>query len=271
MIRSLSAIVALAGCYSPPQPDCGFICGPGGACPASYTCASDHHCQRDGAPTLDCGPAPIDALMIDAPTPPKITFMAPMPGDTGIPVDLLPDAQFDQFITAGPHDMYLMNGATMVAGIANADSGVAIVFIPDAQLPPLAHLTVGITSGVTGAQDGLAAAPSEWSFDTEADHVAPRPKSSTPKNNDVGVPVTTGIRVRFDEAVNGVDTTSFTALDGSTPVVATIAALDARTYELRPVSSLTASSAITVSLGSGITDVYGNALFPTSFRFTTGP
>ena len=59
-MRAWIIFVVLAGCYSPPEPDCGFVCGPGGACPADYTCASDHQCHRNGAAaslTPDAGAA----------------------------------------------------------------------------------------------------------------------------------------------------------------------------------------------------------------------
>ena len=68
----------IASCYNLPEPQCGFICGPNGACPSDYTCAADHHCHKNGAPdSLVCGTpdaavdgppdAPLDAPMIDAP------------------------------------------------------------------------------------------------------------------------------------------------------------------------------------------------------------
>ena len=47
----------LAACYDVPSPDCGYVCGPGGACPDGYICASDGICHRDGAPgNLVCAP-----------------------------------------------------------------------------------------------------------------------------------------------------------------------------------------------------------------------
>jgi hypothetical protein len=52
---ALALLVALAGamvaaCYEVPRPDCGFVCGPDGACPDGYACASDHTCHRAGTP-----------------------------------------------------------------------------------------------------------------------------------------------------------------------------------------------------------------------------
>jgi hypothetical protein len=68
----------VAACYDVPAPDCGFRCGPDGACPDGYRCATDGVCHRSGAPanlvcaTVDAAPpidAPIDAIdaEIDAP------------------------------------------------------------------------------------------------------------------------------------------------------------------------------------------------------------
>jgi hypothetical protein len=54
-----SALVALAfpSCYDIPRPECGFRCGPSGACPEDYTCnESDGRCHLDGSsPQLVCG------------------------------------------------------------------------------------------------------------------------------------------------------------------------------------------------------------------------
>src|SRR5512144_1161541 len=56
LVAVTGAIVA--ACYEIPKPDCGFVCGPANACPDSYTCGSDHHCHRIGAPAnLVCNPA----------------------------------------------------------------------------------------------------------------------------------------------------------------------------------------------------------------------
>ena len=69
-LASMSVVLA-AGCYHPPEPDCGFFCGPGGACPEDYACVtSENRCHRAGAPAdLVCpaGDAAIDAPHADAP------------------------------------------------------------------------------------------------------------------------------------------------------------------------------------------------------------
>lgn len=60
------SIAAACACYTPPEPACGFICGPQGECPADYTCAAaDRRCHRDG--TTETCPSGIDAAAGDAP------------------------------------------------------------------------------------------------------------------------------------------------------------------------------------------------------------
>ena len=65
---ALSALLscALPACYDVPQPQCGFRCGPDGACPEDYTCSpADGRCHLDGSPaSLVC--AASDAGVDDA-------------------------------------------------------------------------------------------------------------------------------------------------------------------------------------------------------------
>jgi hypothetical protein len=268
LLAVVASLGAAAGCYSPPEPDCGFACGPGGACPADYTCAADHHCHRDGTPaSLNCGPPPVDA----GPDSPHVAMLSLTPADgaTNVAVDTLLQAFSDQVLQGNP-------GLTLVSslGVSVAvtgryvSSGMGLEFTPATQLLPNEHYTATISPDVVG-QQGALLSQYEWSFDTGADTVVPHMQSSDPAANDTGVAVTTGIRVTFDEPVTGVDATSFTATDGVTPVVGTVSVITPRIYELRPASSLTAASTITVSLGGAIMDTSGNALAPVSYSFTT--
>ena len=67
---ALTVLVALVGaivaaCYEVPRPACGFVCGPDGACPDGYACASDRYCHAAGSPDgLVC--AHPDAAVPDA-------------------------------------------------------------------------------------------------------------------------------------------------------------------------------------------------------------
>jgi hypothetical protein len=64
---ALAAGLGAPACYDEPRPDCGFRCGPGGACPEGYTCEpTGGRCRRDGAPAaIVCAP-PDAALPPDA-------------------------------------------------------------------------------------------------------------------------------------------------------------------------------------------------------------
>jgi hypothetical protein len=67
LVGALGATGAIvASCYDLPQPDCGFVCGPSGACPDGYSCASDQRCHRLGAPAGLICPSP-DAAIDAAP------------------------------------------------------------------------------------------------------------------------------------------------------------------------------------------------------------
>jgi hypothetical protein len=98
---ALGAALALGGalagaiipaCYEIPRPACGFLCGPGGACPDEYRCAADMYCHRnDTAPDLVCT-RPDAALPVDA-TGDDVPADAP---------DAAPDAPIDAAIDAPP-------------------------------------------------------------------------------------------------------------------------------------------------------------------------
>jgi hypothetical protein len=86
---ALLAAAIAASCYDVPEPDCGFICGPSGACPGGYTCADDHYCHRDGTPAgLVCASAdaaqPIDAAVTDAAADAAIDAAPDAPVDAAI-------------------------------------------------------------------------------------------------------------------------------------------------------------------------------------------
>jgi hypothetical protein len=94
---AIALLVLLAGmifaaCYDVPAPDCGFVCGPNGACPAGYLCAGDHHCHRIGAPAdLVCS-APDAATPSDAR---DAAVDAAVDAMSDAPVDAMSDAAVD--------------------------------------------------------------------------------------------------------------------------------------------------------------------------------
>ncbi len=88
----------IASCYSLPEPQCGFLCGPNGACPADYTCAPDHHCHKNGSPeSLVCGTpdaavdAPPDTASADASTDAAADATTDAPPDDAMTDGAAPD------------------------------------------------------------------------------------------------------------------------------------------------------------------------------------
>jgi hypothetical protein len=274
LIGFLACLGAAAGCYSPPEPDCGFVCGPGGACPADYACASDYHCHRNGAPaSVSCGPPPADAaIVVDAAPAPQIVSVTPPNDATGVSVDTPIQVFTDQRLQGTPalSVLYNSNGTAVIGYSRFTADGMGIEFICQYQLKPNHRVVVSIAPGIDSL-DGVPLASYLWGFDTGADVVPPHLRESFPAAGDTDVPVTTQISVTFDEVVTGVDLTTFTALDGATPIQATLYLADISTYELRPVSSLSPGSTITVSLSGAIQDMFGHPLAPTTFTFTTAP
>jgi hypothetical protein len=61
-IRLGILLVAASACYSPYEPDCGFVCGTGGVCPDDYTCNSaDNVCHLTGtSANKQCSNAPVE-------------------------------------------------------------------------------------------------------------------------------------------------------------------------------------------------------------------
>ncbi len=265
----VASCVAAAACYSPPEPDCGFACGPNNACPADYTCAADRHCHRNGTPAgLVCA-AP-DAG-VDGPAAPRVLATEPSDHMTGVAVDVVPTAVIDQAVTGVDDTSVTMTGSggTAVAGHADAPTGtMAIRFRPTLQLPGNVTYTVSISAAVLGST-GVPLGPYSWSFTTGADVVPPHVVFVDPAPGATGVGAGTAISIDFDEVVMGVDTTSFTITDGVTPVAGAISTTGGHSYVFTPATALAATTAYTVDLSTAIHDAAGNALVDYSFMFTT--
>jgi hypothetical protein len=95
----------IPGCYEIPRPACGFLCGPGGACPDQYSCAADMYCHRNGtAPDLVCAHADA-ALPVDATADsPADAADAAIDAAPDAPVDASPDAPIDADLDAPADD-----------------------------------------------------------------------------------------------------------------------------------------------------------------------
>ena len=264
-----ASCLAAAACYSPPEPDCGFACGPNNTCPADYACAADRHCHRNGAPaSLVCGTLP-DAA-VDTPAAPRVLATEPANNTTGVAVNVVPTAVIDQAIVQfDPLDVDMTDaGGAHVEGHGDAPTGtMAVRYLPSYQLAANTKFTVTISSAVLATSGPVG--PYAWSFTTGGDNIAPHAVFVDPAPGATMVGTGTVISVDFDEVVTGVDTTSFTVTDGVTPVVGTITTTGGHSYVFTPAAPLAALTAYTVDLSAAIHDSTGNALVDYSYMFTT--
>ncbi|HEY1552753.1 MAG TPA: Ig-like domain-containing protein [Kofleriaceae bacterium] len=265
-------VVAIAvgiSCFATPEPNCGFVCGSGGACPDDYTCASDSVCHRLGSPpstvcTGDGGLA--DAAILS----PNVTGTMPMNGATGVSRTGPISATFDQAIvdsTVGMQSFIVedANDVSQLGTFVFDDSTMTVTFQPT-MLPPGAVITVMVTGNITSSQ-GAPVNPLTFSF-TTIDDEPPTLVSSNPFDGATAVADTSLITITFSEPVTGVDTTSFSPASTMGAIAGTISGSGA-TYQFTPTAGLPAASAITVTLSGAIQDLAGNPLQPVSFGFTT--
>ena len=147
----------IAACYSPPQPDCGFVCRRGGECPSDYFCAPDGICHRNGtSATAACAidaridsPRPIDAPPPDADvTPPGVFGTSPVDGATGVPTSTVITVQFNEPVGGVDNTSFLVSsGPTAITGLIQPVDPLNWTFQP-ASLPANATINVELTSAI---------------------------------------------------------------------------------------------------------------------------
>lgn len=166
------SLVLVAACYSPPRPDCGFICGPGAACPADYHCATDGHCHLDGSSDASrCADAgvpdslPIDAAMADT-TPPHVLSTNPANNEMNVPLDRIITVAFDEAVINVPTSL-LVTATTGLPGTVTAISSAIYTFTPDAPWPAATTIDVTVTATVMDLSGNPLPAAYDFSFQTQ--------------------------------------------------------------------------------------------------------
>ena len=170
-LASSLAITALAACYSTPQPDCGFLCGPAGECPDNYQCGSDNVCHRAGSPaSLVCGvDAAVDSPRPDADvTPPTLTSSTPAANATGVAASSAITIVFSEPVIGVDTSTFRVDAAgSAIGGPVTSSSPTTYTFTPSAPLTANATITVTLLAGIhDGAGNVLAPAPTTFSFQT---------------------------------------------------------------------------------------------------------
>ena len=143
-VASLFALAVgtiVPACYSPPQPACGFVCGPGGACPENYTCAPtlDNRCHLDSLPMTSCEivDAGVGVEGVPGDAPPDA------PPDVFEPIDAMPDGMVDGPVVDGP----VVDGPVVDGPLPDAavDSAVTPDAMVDAAVTPDAMVDAAVT------------------------------------------------------------------------------------------------------------------------------
>jgi len=177
---------------------------------------------------------------------------------------------FDEPVTVDASSFTLtsMGGTPVPATIVISMGGRTASLRPDPDLLPITPYTATLTAAITDSSGNvLVGAPMSWSF-TTGDPIAPRVVSI---DLATGVPVSSTIKVQFDEPVLNVTTASFT-VNGSA-ITGTIAMSAGDTIAtFTPDAALPASATITVILTIDVQDLAGNPLMaPVMFSFMTAP
>jgi hypothetical protein len=173
--RILAICLALVtACYSPQQPDCGFVCARG-ECPSDYFCAPDGICHRNGtSPTTSCAidarvdsPRPIDAPLPDADvTPPSVLTTLPQANATNVPTSDVVRVQFSEPVLGVDVTNFRLSTSTasIPGGISPSDPR-NWTFIPQSLLPASTLIFVELTSTIND-YSGNALIPHSFTFTT---------------------------------------------------------------------------------------------------------
>ncbi|MDQ3336683.1 MAG: Ig-like domain-containing protein [Myxococcota bacterium] len=269
------ALVAV-GCYDAPQPDCGFRCGPAGACPSDYSCGADNRCRLNGSsPTLVCA-TPDAAIPPDAYSP-GIVFASPAAGSSASPSSTI-RVGFDVDVTG------ITTSSFRVTQVAGAPVPGSVLYDPGTRtatftgtegLPPNTQITVMLTAEISDPLSGRPLMPTTYMFSTSADTEPPTVEFTTPSNGATGVSVGTNVSFTFSEQVTGIDISTVNLIETAStqPVAGSVTYnMTLRTATFNPLDQLVPNLGYSARLLSGITDVSGNALpTPQTSTFMTGP
>lgn len=214
-----------------------------------------------------------------APAPaPAVTSVSPAAKATAVAAGTNVTATFStavQGVSAGTFVLRNAAGNSIAATVTYNATTLTATLDPAASLAPDASYTAILTGGASAIRDaaGTPLASTSWTFTTGP---APTVTSYSPGSNALLVRRSSSISATFSEAVQGVNTTTFTLKNPATgAVVAATAYRNGTTNQwiLDPRETLAAKTRYTVTLTggtSGIRDLAGNPLASRSWQFTTG-
>ena len=212
-------------------------------------------------------------------TPPVVNSTTPAANATGVAVSANLTATFSEPIdatTLTAATFTVTQGSTPVAGAVTYVAGTSIAtFTPTSPLSFNTAYTANLSTGIKDlAGNGLAAAKT-WSFTTAPvpDTTPPAVASTNPATGATSVALNATVSANFTEALDPttVTNTSFTLMQGTTPVLGAAVYGPGITATFTPASPLSSNLQYTATLSTSIKDLAGNALAGAFvWSFTTG-
>jgi methionine-rich copper-binding protein CopC len=208
---------------------------------------------------------------------PSIAGSAPANNASNVAINTKVRLAFSEPINPASLNVTADDGSPLAGTTAYDDATASALFTPAANLPGNTTVNISVAAGLMDLEGKATAMPLTISFQTVAnsaqDVTAPTVMSSSPANNATGVPATQVISVQFSEAMlPSTVTAANVALkrhsDGSGVWAALAFDASSDRLTLTPGDRLKGGVQYDVVLGSGLTDLAGNALTATTLTFT---
>lgn len=202
---------------------------------------------------------------------PAVSSVSPVPGASGVALDVKPSATFNQTVSSSSVVFELKDwaGTTVAGSIAHDPSTNTSTFNPVSALKYGTAYTATV-SGVRNASGQAMSSPYSWSFTTMAAPVAPAVSSVSPVNNATNAAVSTKPVVMFNQAVTGSSIVFSLRDSGGTPVSGSLTydtAANSATFS--PAADLAYGTTYTATV-SGASNTSGQAMTaPHSWVFST--
>ena len=205
---------------------------------------------------------------------PQVVAVSPANGLQQVPINALITVQFNEPVNSESlSQVTLSAGGGQAVGTQNSLSNAnqTLSLVPLVTLAANTQYTLNIT-GVTDLV-GNPMTPFTSSFTTGlVDFSQPVVANVFPANNTAGVLTTAIIQLQFSKFMNAltINSSTFTVLNGSTPIAGTIAVSPDGTIAIfTPSSALLTSTVYTVRATSSIVDLEGQALASFQSSFAT--
>ncbi len=225
------------------------------------------------------GPPPGDT------TPPSLTARTPAVGATGVAVGSDVTATFNEALAAASVTTSSVTlaptggGAAVPAAVSLGSGGTVITLNPTADLAAGTQYTATLSTAVEDVAGNNIPATINWSFttaqSTPGDTTPPSVTNRTPAPGATGVAMGADVTATFSEALapgtvsSGTASVAPAAGGAALPAAVTLGA-GGTTITVNPAADLAADTLYEVTLGTGITDVAGNALpTPVTWTFRT--